>query len=264
MAIPGPVQRIYRWTPFLERVAMILAGGMTPLQKFGRNSDISAAADEDIWEGGGDYVFPSAAETLSVESTSDQDLAGGTGCATVEIFGLDANYLEISELVILTGSEPVITTKFFLRAHRATCRTPGATSITDMNAGIITATQTTSGAVLIHIGAGDGQTLLALFTVPANQTLLVERLYASVGRQVASALSATFIARPFGECFQVKHSVDTNSLGGSLATIDFRPPVPFAGKTDLRVRASVTGNGVMVNGGFDGVLYETDRFEIGD
>ena len=264
MAIPGPLQRVFRYTPFLLRVSMGLVPGFETLLKFGRNSDISTAADEDIWEGGGLYVFPSTAETLSIASTSDEDAAGGTGAATLEVQGLDSAGIEISEVVALTGTTPVITTKKFLRAPRGICRTPGTTSITDENQGAITATQTSSGTVMFVINAGQGQTLLAVYTVPADKKMLINRYYATVGRQVATALSAELHIRPLGECFQIKRSTDANSQGSTTAVEVLDPPLFVESMSDVVVRAGVSANNAVVNGGFDAILYETDRFIQGD
>jgi hypothetical protein len=243
---------------------MGLVPGFEALLKFGRNSDVSAAADEDIWEGGGDYVWPTTAERLSLVSTSDQDAAGGTGCATVEVFGLDVNYDEISEVVALDGTTPVLTTLEYLRAPRGICRSPGSTSTTDENAGIITATQETSAIELFRITAGQGQTLLAVFTVPGTKTMLVNRFYATVGRQAASALSAELITRPNGECFQIKRSANANTQGSTSAEENLDPPLAIPSKADVKVRAGVSGNNIVVNGGFDAVLYENSRFLVGD
>lgn len=142
-SIPREPIRVYSYTPFDVRVSMDLVDGFLGLQKFGRNADISLAAIEDVWSVGGDYVYPPGAETLDVVSSDDEDQPSGTGCGQIEIFGLDADYNPISELVTLDGDQPVTTDAAFLRAHRAICRTPGSTSTTDENAGTITVDQST-------------------------------------------------------------------------------------------------------------------------
>ena len=65
----------------------------------GNNPSIEIAAEEDVWNNGGDYIFPAAAETLDiVSSDADDDGDGnGTGAQTVRITGLDADYKEITE-----------------------------------------------------------------------------------------------------------------------------------------------------------------------
>ena len=265
MTITGAAaERVYRWTPFLIRAGMGLAPGFDLLQKFGRNPSIEMAVPEDVWQGGLDYPFSAAAETLSVASTSDQDAAGGTGCATLEIFGLDDDYAPISEVVALTGTTPVISTKLFLRAPRGICLVPGSTSILDRNVGTLTATQTSSGDVLIQIGAGRGQTEQAIYTVQADCALMITRFYGAVGRQVATQAMFELEARPLGQCWQVKHPIDANSAGTTFASVDFDVPLTFAEKTDLKVRATVGANGANVSGGFDGVLFEPSRFIVGD
>ncbi len=266
MTITGAAaERVYRWTPFLIRAGMGLAPGFDLLQKFGRNQSIDLATPEDVWLGGGDYPFSLAAETLSVVSTSDQDSAGGTGCATLVIFGLDGDYQPLTKIVALTGMTPVIiSTAAFLRTPRAICLAPGSTSTLDRNDGVITATQTSSGDVVIQIGAGRGQTEQAIYTVQADCSLMLTRMYGAIGRMVATQALFELEARPIGECWQIKHPIDANSTGTTFVSVDFDVPLTFPAKTDLRVRATVGANGANVSGGFDGVLFEPSRFIVGD
>lgn len=257
-------ERIYSYVPFDVRVSLGLVPGFEGLQKFGRNESISAAAAEDVWSVGGSYVFPSGAETLSVVSDDDEDQPTGDGCGTIELFGLDADYNAITELVTLDGDQAVVTDAKFLRCFRAICRTPGSGSLLDRNLGVITATQSSSGVVMLNVLALFGQTLMAVYTVPLDQILVLTRAYASVGKQIASALSAQLIVRPLGECFQVKGINDGNSQGSSIGQVEFKPGAAYAEKTDLKITASVSANAVDVNAGFDGYLVEKDRFIVGN
>ncbi len=143
--------RVFSFVPFSVRVSMGIVDGFEAFQKFGRNPNVSAAADEDVWSVGGTYVFPSGAETLDVVSDSDEDQPTGDGCGTVEIFGLDADYNEITEVVTLGGLAPATTTKSFLRASRAICRTPGDGSLLDVNLGTLLMTQSISGITVMNV-----------------------------------------------------------------------------------------------------------------
>jgi hypothetical protein len=243
---------------------MDLVPGFDGLQKFGRNTAISLAADEDVWTVGGLYVFPPGAERLSLVSSDDEDQPGGDGCGSVEVQGLGDGYIPITETVDLDGDQVVLTDAAFLRAPRGICRTPGSGSTTDRNLGTITVTQQSSGITMFNIPAGVGQTLMAIYTVPADQVLILNRVYASVGRQVASALTAQLDTRPLGECWQAKNIVDGNSQGSSLAAARFEPGTAYGAKTDIKILASVSGNGVDVNAGFDGYLYDATRFIQGN
>jgi hypothetical protein len=117
---------------------------------------------------------------------------------------------------------------------------------------------------MLNVLAGLGQTLMAVYTVPADTELVLTRAYASVGKQQASALSALLAVRPFEECWQTKHIVDGNSQGASIAQAKFEPPTHYDPKTDLKITASVSANTVDVNAGFDGYLVEQGRFIIGN
>jgi hypothetical protein len=74
--------------------------------KFGFNSDIDNSL-ETIWAEGGLYTYLSSASTLYISSSSTDDDVAGTGARTATVFGLDANYDEVSVTVDLDGQNGV-------------------------------------------------------------------------------------------------------------------------------------------------------------
>lgn len=266
-------RRIYRWTPFDVRVSMKgedgenFAPGIEKLNKFGRNLDVDTSAAEDIWSGGGVYTWPTTAQLVDVVSDNAADSAAGAGAATVEIFGLDASYEQISETIVLAGLTPVRSVNEYLRGFRAICRDPGSTSSNrQTNVGTITAVGVVdTPAVMIQIEPATGQTVMALWTVPLGKRFVATRLYGSLGRQQAAACSLALYARPFGECWQIKQILDAHSHGTSEVQVHFPEGLDdFDEKTDLVVSAVVSGNNADVNAGFEGIFYDRARFEIGN
>ena len=67
------------------------------VQKFGSNNAV--AGSEDVWTGGGTYPWPSTAEELEIGSTSANDTSNGTHARTVNVQGLDENWMLTSETV---------------------------------------------------------------------------------------------------------------------------------------------------------------------
>ena len=63
--------------------------------------------------------YPTGAVTMFVSSTSANDANGGTGANSILIQGLDENYDEIEETVLLNGQTQVATQKSYLRLYRA-------------------------------------------------------------------------------------------------------------------------------------------------
>lgn len=81
--------------------------------KFGKNPDVDSAAPEDIWDGGGDYVFPTQARihnlvssdavddgkatgTLTLVSAIATDVAVVNGLSYLGVAGVPANFTEFS------------------------------------------------------------------------------------------------------------------------------------------------------------------------
>ncbi|MCK9597591.1 MAG: hypothetical protein M0R06_01045 [Sphaerochaeta sp.] len=94
--------------PYYDNIAEGDESGHVGWSKIGFNADIGTT-EEDIWVGGGTYVFPTAASYMAVSSTSANDSASGTGARTVTIRYLDSTYASASESVTLTGSTAVVT-----------------------------------------------------------------------------------------------------------------------------------------------------------
>jgi len=223
----------------------------TAVQKFGRNADIDTAAEEDIWAGGGARAYLSAAETMDIASTSTNDDGdpAGTGVRTVMIQGLDADYKEIEETVTPNGTSTVTTTKSYLRVHRMFVATAGSVETND---GDITADPTSSGSGSrqAFIAAGDGQTLISHYTIPADRTAYM------VGGQAGVASSSgagskearlRLFMKPFGGAWRLQQEVDLKNEGTST-TPDFIFTIPMAitEKTDLKWTAAVDANNTSV------------------
>ena len=115
-----------------------------------------------IWDGEGAYTYLTAATIINVVSDDATDTLLGVGARTVKIFGLDANWNPIDEVVEMNGLTIVPTTKEYLRVFRAFVVTSGGNGFIDgANAGNITCS---SGATIqAKIGIGNGQTLMSMF-----------------------------------------------------------------------------------------------------
>lgn len=137
----------------------------------GHNPNIPLAGGAaDVWEGGGDYPFLSAASQLEVVSTSANDAAAGTGARTVLVSGVDANYVPISETVTLNGLTPVTTIRNYLSVNTFTITSSGTGTI---NAGDLTLRVAGGGTIQSIARAGVGFGNSAVYTVPAGNTLFI-------------------------------------------------------------------------------------------
>jgi len=213
--------------------------------KFGNNAAVGDT-EETIWAEGGLYVYPTSATQMTVSSSSADDAAAGTGARTINIQGLDADYNEISEDIILNGQTPVTTVNSYLRINRGSVLTAGSGG---KNAGIIRAgTGTVTSGVPANVflsidGEGDNQTLMCLWTVPAGYTAFLVQTNVSTGNSsnTPALLRTTIVARPQGGVFNTQERI-TLKDGNQLQSYNF--PLRFTEKTDLEVRAQSTSSNV--------------------
>ena len=146
--------------------------------KFGMNEAVGTSF-EDIWTNSGTFTYLTSAATFTIESSSSNDDGDpvGTGARTVEVIGLDGDYVEITETITLNGMSQVTSSTSFLRITRMVVRSAGNTG---SNVGTIQA-KDGSANVLSEIAATDNQTLQIHFTVPAGKTMYVGNMFAYVG-----------------------------------------------------------------------------------
>jgi len=203
------------------------------INKFGYNDALSGSY-ETIHDAGGIYSYIGTAGTASIAGASD---AG----AVVEVQGLDSNY-NIAIENITVGSTGSIS---FIRVFRA--RVVSVTSGTT-NAGNITVT--VDSAVRATILAGNGQTLMAVYTVPAGKTGYLVKFQGSVDKNTDVIFK--ILARPFNGAFNLKGQIGTF---GTPVTYDYPVPLKFDAKTDIEIQAKA---GATCGGGaiFDIILVD--------
>ena len=234
------ISRVGTSEPFELQVARGQIAYHRALFKFGNNPAVADSL-ETVWAEGGLYVYPPAASVMTVSSSSTDDTSAGTGARTVTVFGLDADYNEISETVALNGQTAVSTTKSYLRAYRMVVRSAGSGGA---NAGVIyMGTGTVTSGVPANVYAtingvtGSNQSLMALWTVPAGYTAYLLQYDISNGTtsQTPAVCKVILAIRPYGEVFQSK---DVKSLTTGMHVGEtFSVPVKITEKSDIEVRA---------------------------
>lgn len=148
--------------------------------KFGTNSNVGTV-EVPIWDGSIAYTYLTTATIINVVSSAIADTILGAGARTVRVFGLNANWEEISEIVELNGTTIVPTVNEYLRVYRAQVVTSGGNGLIDgANDGNITFS---SGANLqAQISIGNGQTLMSIFTVPLGYKAIIWQASATTGK----------------------------------------------------------------------------------
>lgn len=204
----GIRDRILRGLPGLSLpryeidIAKGIVPGRTAVRRFGHNTDCGAT-EETIWEAGSLYVYLTSAEQLKVSSDdAATDIPASTGAWTVFIKGLDANYAVITETVTLENPGLVTTAKSFLRVFMARVMTAGTGG---KNACIISVKNNANAITLAYMLAGENQSHVAIWTVPAGCRLIA---LARQGGELAAKVShIKFYVREFGSVWQLKRNI---------------------------------------------------------
>lgn len=242
------------WFPDPTLLVDITHGGIPNLKsigKFGHNSAVSNTGDpEDIWEDGGNLVYLTSAETMTIVSTSTEDDTGGTGAENIIIEGLDNDWKEISEKINLNGTGAVVTTKSFIRINRAYCDDVGSDGV---NVGLITIDATIAATRQGSIQANDGQTQKTQFSIPAGRTGYVRHFWANCGK--GDDATVRLMVRNFGKSWRIQREI---KLFESVVDIALQSYIKLPAKSDIRVEAiSGVTNGINIASGYD--LYISGR-----
>ena len=244
------------YEPFELQVARGQVDGHKTLFKFGINGDVGTSV-ETVWAQGGTYVYPASATVMKISSSSADDASAGTGARTIAIFGLDADYNEISESVLLDGQTAVNTGNSYLRISRiyVTTAGSGATAAGTIYAGTGTVTSGVPATVYGMIALNANQTQMAFWTVPAGYTLYLTGLFCTSGNTNANAwTNFQLIQRPLGGVFRQQSS--SRVPGNGDFVVDLHTPLAFAEKTDIEVRAVASTSPSNVSAEFEGIYIK--------
>ena len=220
-----------------EHFIQIAAGNVkktSHINKFGYNSAVGTAF-ETVHDGSNIYSYIANAGTATVAGASD---AG----AVVEIQGLDANYNLLTEDVTVGGTS----SGSFLRVFRATVKSLASGTV---NAGNITVT--VDSAVRATILTGNGQTLMSLYTIPADKTGYLIKFQGSVEKQKECEFRILTKSHNNG-VFNIKGQFGSF---GNTVTYDYPVPLKIEPKTDIEIRSkagATTGMGAI----FDLILID--------
>lgn len=227
------------------------------IDKYGRNSDVdSATTPEDCWTVGGLYPFPAVDASLSLEILSDSasDALAGTGVQKVRVFGLDENGLPQNVIVDMAGVAPAAIPNNWSIVFRAYGVDTGASGV---NVGNITIRIAGAGATQAVIPAGEGQTQMAIYRVPADIVNAgIKQFWAAFDKETGVGNSAIvhLMTQNPGESWRNRRPFvvsDNKDADPDLGAAE----IELEALTNVRIEVvSVTANDTSIAGGF--TLYE--------
>jgi len=239
--------------PFYLAVQQGKVPGYSMVNKFGYNPTIGSGSFETIWETGDNYPYQSTAVTVDVVSDDTNDDVAGTGARTLKIQGLDDSYNLAEETVDMDGTTTVTTTQEFLRVFRMSVETAGTSG---NNVGNISVTYTGGSDVAATISAGNGQTLMTLYTIPAGYTGYLLSINISSGKD--QEMNFKFIQRDnsvANAAFQTKQFLDvrggqTTVIFNAINVIPEKSDIYVSGKGSSTSSASASFDLLLVQDGY--------------
>ena len=225
--------------PFGLHVKRGYVQGHEHVHKFGFNTSVTTSATL-VWNGGGDYTYPTSAAQLGVVGTSTTDNS------QITIEGVDADYNELSNVVTLNGTTTVTTSGSYLRAYRA--------FVSDDNEPAGDVTVTHSGSNIAIISANEGQTLMATYTVPAGYTAYLYQLVFGGAAELANKfMTIRLRARESNGVFrtQAKYTVATQTFEETMVF-----PLVYPEKTDIEITAQSSSQVQQASAMFDLLLIK--------
>ena len=225
-------------------IARGLVKGTTFIHKFGAVPSLSTATTGTVWDVN-DTLYPWSAWDTAGTITIDRANAADAN-KQVTVVGLDSNYEALTETITLTNATGNASTNSFKRVFRA--------FIFDGNTNVGLISIKKNSTVVASIIAGKGQTLMAVYTVPAGYTGYLMKGTATA--QAGADGTGDMFVRYFGQSsFRVGHTFEFDGDGGQYM-YDFTVPIPIPAKSDIDVRVSTRSNNGRYTAAFDLILIK--------
>ena len=236
-----------------------IAKGIVPghrlLNKFGENPAINTTLI-DLWDHTADLTYLPAAEIMEIKSAQAADTSAGTGAQQIVIIGLDNNYVEITETIIMNGVTIVESTLSYIRIVRAYVTAAGSGGAA---AGIISIEAKTANTIQAIISPEHNQTMMTHYTIPANHTGVFVNF--TVGTGTGKEVHGHIKQRFFGSnVFRTAISLSSTETEHSRDYLG-----RFAAKTDLKITVQLVAGPAAVGwGAYTLLVIHNDYVGIAD
>lgn len=161
----------------------------------------------------------------------------------VTIIGLDDDYNEITENIVITGSTG-IGTKMFKRVNRAYTHD----NLTNIDISI-------NSIIIQKIHIGKGTTLNTNYTIPTGYNGFITQ--GSCTCALNADATVDMYIHHFGNGFINGHSLEVSGAGGQYL-FKFTLPVKITEKSDIDVRAAVRTNKARITAAYDLIIMKNE------
>ena len=253
---------------FALEVSKGTVAGHSTVNKFGDNPAMASGATETIWDGSNLYTFPATALMTSVSQTADQAAMRGEN---IEVQGLDASYNLVVQTVPLDGTDTT-TPVVFTATTDAVLGTTCVAMLRVFRVKVLANVVTNSPIRVHNVGetvdyatvlAGNNQTMMAIYTVPASKTAYLTNYYASLNKDAGGGSPDVLVkmwvkdnANSYER--QIKHEMGLDSDGSSQFIHNFNPYFKITEKSDIYLEGvNLSGSATAdVSAGFDIILVD--------
>jgi hypothetical protein len=218
--------------------------GVKYFNKIGAVPEMPQNASGTIWDINGTF-YPwntlNVGGTISISTTTTNGTASTLDNGyIVTIVGLDSNYNEITEDIIIGNGTG---TKIFKRINDVFVNTNNQTNI-DIKI---------NNTVVSRICIGKGRSLNTCYTVPAGYSAYITQGTCSCAASADATVD--MYVKYFNQGFMIGHTLEVSGAGGQYI-FPFSIPLYLPEKTDLDVRASVRSNKARVTASYDVILIK--------
>ena len=239
---------------YFEEIALGNVTNTNCVYKFGRGKTISGK-NVPLWDGNSNYVFPTSGEIVTLKSDETDDTILGDGARKIRIYGLDENWELQEEIVELNGTTLVNSVGKYIRLFRMYVYECGLQlfpyddSTIGTNVGTITATHTGTTEPIAMILPLNGQTFMAIYTIPAGYKSLMWSAHTSEDR------GANVVGKLFTKDNVQDHSAwrvkGVRDMYRNDVGINFTIPKVYSEKTDILFAINGSASGDYVSGTFE-------------
>ena len=253
----GEGTAISPYTTEKDLMLEIAAGRSTcrsAVHKFGANTDVTKETTEDVLDRGGTYIYPSKANMTHLSQDVDQAALRGQN---VEIKGLDANWDEVVQIVVLNATNTTTAVALSTPLIRVNTMQVQAGAIGTSNIRLHNVGDTISYS---QITPTNNRTLQTHYSVARNKTAYMTNVYGDVvestGKEPKSTEFNLLIAnRKNGWDFQLA-SARGVPKAGAAAQHSFAPYLTISEMSDIKITAHCSSEDGHVHAGFDLIVDE--------
>lgn len=247
MGVYSSATRQGAYEPFDLQVARGQVDGHSVVNIYGYQASVGTTFIP-VWENTTTYTYPVTALQMLVWSTSASDTN-----EYILVNGLDANYNQISETVILNnGTTGVLTTKSYFRINSISVA-PGVGS---NPVGIINIGNPAKSVQYAEIAIGAGKSQMMIYTVPANYTFYLTRATAYSNQAGGANNFVTY------RVWTVDSTGIITTLLQAPFTFNYQTvrvvPRAYLQKTDIQWQCAAASQTAAVGIGVEGILIKNE------